>query len=85
MANILVTGGAGFMGSHLARTLLDMGHVVVLDDLSGGLSTIYERVREIKSKGQWIELEELITYTEIGSAESRPPVAYPERLPLLNF
>jgi hypothetical protein len=56
-----------------------------LDDLSGGLSTIYERVREIKSKGQWIELEELITYTEIGSAKSRPPVAYPEAASFVKF
>jgi UDP-glucose 4-epimerase len=33
----LVTGGAGFMGSHVADHLLNIGHaVVVLDDLSGG-------------------------------------------------
>jgi UDP-glucose 4-epimerase len=33
----LVTGGAGFMGSHVADHLVKMGHdVVVLDDLSGG-------------------------------------------------
>jgi UDP-glucose 4-epimerase len=33
----LLTGGAGFVGSHLAETLLDGGHqVMVLDDLSTG-------------------------------------------------
>jgi UDP-glucose 4-epimerase len=33
----LVTGGAGFMGSHVADHLIQMGHrVIVLDDLSGG-------------------------------------------------
>jgi len=34
---ILITGGAGFIGSHLAEHLLRCGHeVVVLDDLSSG-------------------------------------------------
>ena len=33
----LITGGAGFIGSHLAERFLDDGHeVIVLDNLSTG-------------------------------------------------
>ena len=37
MKTSLVTGGAGFIGSHVCQELIDQGHkVVALDDLSGG-------------------------------------------------
>jgi UDP-glucose 4-epimerase len=39
MSNILVTGGAGFIGSHVTDALVGRGHTVtVLDDLSGGFT-----------------------------------------------
>jgi UDP-glucose 4-epimerase len=37
MKTILVVGGAGYIGSHIVKMLLDTGyHVVTLDNLSGG-------------------------------------------------
>ena len=39
--SILVTGGAGYIGSHMVLELLDAGEkVVVLDDLSTGVAAV---------------------------------------------
>lgn len=47
---VCVTGGAGFIGSHVAQAYLDAGHdVVILDDLSTGKrSNVPERARLIE-------------------------------------
>jgi UDP-glucose 4-epimerase len=45
---VLITGGAGFIGSHLAETMLDRGHRVhVIDDLSTGS---IENIRHLKAE-----------------------------------
>lgn len=45
---ILVTGGAGFIGSHTCVELLDAGYsVVILDDLSNSSPVAVERIRAI--------------------------------------
>ena len=46
--NILVTGGAGFIGSHTCIELLEAGYgVVVVDDLSNSSEVALDRVRSI--------------------------------------
>ena len=47
MKRVLVTGGAGFVGSHLVERLVGLNHdVVVLDDLSNGNLQNLENVRK---------------------------------------
>jgi UDP-glucose 4-epimerase len=62
---LLVTGGAGFIGSHLSEHLLDLGHhVMVLDDLSTGS---IENIQHLKSN-------ERFEYV-IDTVENRPVAA----------
>ncbi|MEN6574851.1 MAG: M56 family metallopeptidase [Phycisphaerales bacterium] len=56
-----------------------------LENLGGGKATIHRRAKELKDKGKWIPLTELLGYTEIGSAKSRPPIAYPEAGSFVQF
>ena len=45
--NVLLTGGAGFIGSHTAVELIAAGHgVVIADDLSNSSASVIERVND---------------------------------------
>ena len=51
MAKILVTGGAGYIGSHTCVELLNAGHeVVVFDNLSNSSEESLKRVQELTHK-----------------------------------
>jgi UDP-glucose 4-epimerase len=55
---VLVTGGAGFIGSHLIDDLLELGYeVVCLDDLSGGYrSNVSEKAEFVQGSVVDVEL-----------------------------
>ena len=48
---ILVTGGAGYIGSHIAVELLQLGHsVVIIDDFRNSSREVIHRIEQITSK-----------------------------------
>jgi UDP-glucose 4-epimerase len=58
MSNILVTGGAGFIGSHVAEELVNRNfEVTVLDDLSGGfIDNIVDGVKFVQGSINDVDL-----------------------------
>ncbi len=57
---VVITGGAGFIGSNIARALCDENEVSVIDDLSTGrlekIADILERIRFVKGDIKDIDL-----------------------------
>jgi len=80
MTKIAVTGGAGFIGSNLAKRLLSEGYeVTIVDDLSTGLlsnvdqeSTTFHQVSITDSKGVSIALKDCETIFHLAARGSVP-------------
>jgi UDP-glucose 4-epimerase len=62
-STILVTGGAGFIGSHLSEGLLSDGHrVLIIDDLSTGS---FENIQHLKSNPSFEYFLESVTNRQV--------------------
>ena len=59
MQKILITGGAGYIGSHVAKELLKRGgyEITVVDNLSTGFLDTIERVKKYYGDFEFIELD----------------------------
>ncbi len=52
---VLITGGAGFIGSHTALVLLEQGYeLVVLDNFDNSSPEALERVQDSQARMRWI-------------------------------
>ena len=66
--SILITGGAGYIGSHTCVELLNAGYeIVVLDNLSNSKADSLDRIREITSKNFKFYQTDLLNKAELRS------------------
>lgn len=89
--NVLVTGGAGYIGSHTVRALLAQGHhVIVLDNLSRGhraavppqvpllIEDIHhiDTVRQILQDHQIEAVMHFAAHSQVGESMEKPTIYY---------
>ena len=90
MASVLVTGGAGYIGSHMVKALLEAGYrVVTLDDLSGGYRDAVvggdflqgdigdtALVRELLGRYQVSAVMHFASFIQVGESVTNPAKYY---------
>ncbi|HET8864949.1 MAG TPA: UDP-glucose 4-epimerase GalE [Gracilimonas sp.] len=65
--NVLVTGGAGYIGSHTVLELLNDGHeVIVIDNLSNSSKESLRRVKDITGKDLTLFKEDLLNKEQVN-------------------
>ncbi|ODV54854.1 MULTISPECIES: UDP-glucuronic acid decarboxylase family protein [Lysinibacillus] len=75
MKRILVTGGAGFLGSHLIDRLLEQGHAIVcIDNLQTGAMVNISHVRD---KIQFVQHDIIEPFPELGQFDEIYNLACP--------
>lgn len=73
--NILVTGGAGYIGSHTCLELLNEGHqVIVVDNLSNSKETSLNRVQELTGKSLVFHQVDLLNKSALDSVFASQPI-----------
>lgn len=72
---ILVTGGTGYIGSHVVTQLLQAGHeVVILDNLSNSQASVVERILRITGRSPLLQVGDIRDRAAVRALLAQHPV-----------
>lgn len=79
---ILVTGGAGYIGSHTSIVLLEQGHdVVIVDNLCNSKRVAVDRVEELSGKQVTFYQYDVCDEAKCGRSFPKSPSTLSSTLP----